>query len=95
MNGRYAILAIVMVMLAGIFHILFIMFDYGYNNPDTGAFTRLESMMNETLTGDYQQSAFDNNNMMRQFFGIGRFIILAICAIAFVVGVLGTRQQTN
>ena len=76
-----------LIMTAGIFHILFTVFDHGFNNPDTGGFTMLEEQMNETLTGDYQQSAYDLNVMMREFFGIGRVVIVGVCVviIAFIL----------
>ena len=73
------IVVFMLIMCAAVFHIMFTVFDYGFNNPDTGAFTRLEEYMNETLTGDYQDTAYARNEMARQFFGIGRFVILAIC----------------
>jgi len=87
MKGMKIVLIFMLLMTAGLFHILFTMFDYGFNNPDTGAFTALEEQMNETLTGDYQDSAYDLNVMMRQFFGIGRVVIVGICVvvIAFII----------
>ena len=91
--AKYVIYGIVLVMLVGVFHILFIAFDYGFNNPDTGAMTRIKEISNETLTGDYRDSANDNYAMLTQFFGIGRFAILVIGIIGFVVCVLAGRKE--
>lgn len=76
-----------LIMCAGLFHIMFTMFDYGFNNPDSGAFTALQEQMNETLTGDYQTDAYERNVMLREFFGIGRVVIVLICVIiiAFIL----------
>ena len=81
MNGMKILIIFMLIMCAGLFHILFVMFDYGFNNPDSGAFTALEEQMNETLTGEYRNAAYERNVMMREFFGVGRVIIVLICVI--------------
>ena len=94
MKGMKIIIIFMLIMCAGMFHILFTMFDYGFNNPDTGAFTVLEEQMNETLTGDYQQSAYDLNVMMREFFGIGRVVIIGII-VAIIAFILFDRNPSS
>jgi len=87
MNGMKIIIIFMLIMCAGLFHILFVMFDYGFNNPESGAFAALEEQMNETLTGDYKDNAYERTVMLREFFGIGRVVIVAVCVIiiAFIL----------
>jgi hypothetical protein len=85
--GMKIIIVFMLIMLAALFHIMFTVFDYGFNNPDSGAFTLLEEQMNETLTGDHQSDAYENMLNAREFFGMGRVIIIAICVgvMAFIL----------
>ena len=92
--GMKIVIMLMLVMMLGLFHIVFTVFDYGFNNPESGAFTLLEETMNETLTGDYQSDAFANNQMAREFFGIGRFIIMAIIVIVGAV-ILFDKPNTS
>jgi len=79
-------------MFAGLFHILFVMFDYSFNNPDTGAFTRLGEIANESLTGDHRTQYNDNSVMLGQFFGLGRIILIGVCLIFLAVGALDSKD---
>lgn len=82
---KYAVLAILMIILAGTFHILFIMFDNAYNNPDTGAFTKLTEVMNKTLNDEYRDRTYNNTLMYKEFFGIGRVITIALAPVLFAI----------
>lgn len=86
-SGMKVLIIFMLIMTAGVFHILFTMFDYGFNNPDSGGFTLLDEQMNETLTGEFRDNANARNAMLHQFFGIGRVVVLAVCviAIAFIL----------
>ena len=90
---KFVVLAIGMVVIAGIFHMLFIMFDYGYNNPDTGAFSRMVEELNETMSPYYRNWMWNNTLMYREFFGIGRFICMALCPILIGVEIFSKRLK--
>ena len=81
MKGGKVILIFGLLMLAGLFHIIFTMFDHGFNDPDSGGFTLLQEQINETLTGDYKDTAYERNTMLKEFFGIGRVIIVGMCVL--------------
>ena len=84
---KYVVLAILLVCLAGVFHILFIMFDYGFNNPVSGAFTKLQENFNETVENDPNWTGWydDHQNFYLQFFGIGRFCLIGLALVFFAV----------
>ena len=83
----FAVLAITCLSLFFLFHSIFIMFDYAYYNPDSGALLTLSETMNETLTPAYQNLCWNQSVMFRQAFGVGRFIVLGFCVLFFIVDV--------
>jgi len=92
----FVAMAIILVVLAGIFHMLFIMFDYGFFNPDSGAFNllreNLNNSLNDTLIKPQMQAHF---NMYREAFGIGRIICIGFIPVAFIVQVIAGRKGDN
>lgn len=87
----YVVAIIMMVLFTGIFHMLFIMFDYGFHNPDSGAMTQLGEKFNETLSPSMASSRYNNTKMLRQSFGISRFICIGSIPVICVVAIL--RRQ--
>lgn len=84
----FALAAITLVILTGFFHIMFIMFDYAYYNPDNGVFTILPEKMNETMNPIYQNITWNQTMMFREAFGVGRFVTLALGVVMFVIGAM-------
>lgn len=85
---KFAVLGIMLVLITGLLHIMFIMFDYGFNDSDRGAFVKLSEKMNNTLDSDTQQSTYEKATELQEFFGIGRFITLGLGLVMFAVEVL-------
>jgi len=79
---KFAIVGIAMVLLFVVFHFLFIMIDYGYNNPDSGAFSLIDDKLQPYM--DKAPSEYKNKPAeLLQFFGLGRFVILAMILVCF------------
>lgn len=93
--GRFAIIAIVMIVLAGFFHVMFVIMDYGYNNPETGAFRRVQNALNDTLSDSYASWVNNGTMKMRQFFGIGRVVVVGVCILACSLEILERRRETQ
>lgn len=85
---KFAIYGILLVLFVFVFHAIFIMVDYGYNNPVNGGFTLMRDKLNESMSPSYRSSSYNQSKMLSQFFGAGRFIILAIAVGCFVVEAL-------
>jgi hypothetical protein len=85
---KYAILGVLMILFALIFHMMFIMFDYAFFDPDVGGLTRLREEMNESMLTEQRNQAYNNSVMLRQGFGLGRVICIALCPILFVIEAL-------
>jgi len=81
-------LGIALLLLFFIFHALFVMFDYAYNNPDSGAFTQLRDRFNDTMTTEYRDAAYNRSQTYLQFFSLGRFVFLGTCLGCFVIAAL-------
>ena len=92
MNRTFLVFGVMMVMFAGIFHIMFIMYDYGFNNPDSGAFTQLRERLNESMNGSWQTDAYNKSVQLQQFFGIGRVICIGLAPVMFVIAVAGRKN---
>lgn len=91
---KFAILGVAMVLLFIVFHFLFIMFDFAYNNPDNGAFT----LMDDKIAPHMLQAPSGYTNKpaeLAQFFGLGRFIVLAMIIICFIAEVLSRRRSSE
>ena len=91
----FVFVAIIMVTFAFVFHMIFIMFDYAYYHPENGIFNMMPERFNETLNTQYQNSAYNQTVMLRQAFGMGRFLVLGIgvvCGIISVVDYASTRR---
>lgn len=89
----FVVMAIILVVLAGIFHMIFIAFDYAFFEPDVGVINQLReglnSSLNETLIKPQMQAHYA---MYRQAFGIGRVICLVLIPVAFVIQMLSKRS---
>jgi len=78
-----------MILMAGIFHVLFIMFDYAFHDPDEGAFMKLRDVANETISNEtWKERTLDTSNNLRQFFGIARVICIILCPVMFLIAVV-------
>ena len=93
---NFAILTIAFLLLFFIFHGLFITFDYVYYNPDSGALHKLTEVFNETLSNtsyealgnqSYQDICYNQSKMFRQAFNLGRFFVLGLTIVFFVLSV--------
>lgn len=90
--GKFAILGIFMAVIFGFFHIMFIMMDYGFNDPEKGAFVRVQNVLNDTLSSKYQNWTNNGTVMMRQFFGVGRVVILGVIIVCFTMEIMESRK---
>jgi len=75
---KFVIIAIIMVLIAGILHMVFIGFDYGFHNPDSGMLPQLREKLNDSMLPEYRNKAYNNSQMMREAFGIGRVICIGL-----------------
>ena len=89
----FAVFTIMFVCIAAIFHFMFIMFDYAYYNPDSGALIKMTEAFNETLSTKYQNDLWNQTVMLREAFGYGRFGFFASGLIIFAVGVFDDRRS--
>lgn len=85
--NKFFILAVIMVLLAGIFHMVFIVFDYGFHNSESGAFNLLRENLNNSMDSDWRNKTYNNSLMLREAFGYGRVICIILCPACFVIGV--------
>lgn len=89
MNKLFMVLAVLFALIGFTLHISFIMYDYAFHNPSSGAFVKLRDIANETIVNETWR---DNTNaqadMLRQAFGIGRVVCMGLCILLFVIAVL-------
>jgi len=75
---RFVVLAIILVMIAGFFHIMFIMFDNIYYNDDNGIFTLIPEHFNNSMHSDTANDSWNTTGMLRDVFGWGRIICIGL-----------------
>jgi len=91
---KFVVLAIFMVLFFGVFHMVFIVFDYAYNDPDAGAFSLLQDSFNETVEDTDRQDWYnDHQNFYLEFFGIARFGFLALAIIFFIAAAVSKYNE--
>ena len=83
--NKFAVAAVVCVLFAGMFHMIFIMFDYAFWDDEDGAFYKLSDKLNDSMDDTHRQTAFEQGQMFKQGFGICRVICIGMC-IVFLVG---------
>jgi len=81
----YVVFVIMMVLLAGIFHFLFIGFDYVFHNSDSGAFVLLSDAVNDSLNAETRNDTQNTSDMLRAAFGISRVICIGLIPISFII----------
>lgn len=82
---NFAILVVVMVLMAGIFHLLFIGFDYAFHDEDEGAFTKLAEAANKSMNWEYRNRSENTSNFLKDAFGLCRVICIGLIPVAFVI----------
>jgi len=92
---KFAVIIVAFVILAGTFHIMFTLFDYFYYDNETGVIPRMADILNNSLDTPTQNNAWNNTLMLRQAFGIGRFLWFGMAIFCTVVAVLMKRSGTE
>ena len=92
---KFAVIAVVMVVMAGVFHMMFIMFDYGFFNPDTGGFVQLSDKLNESMLPEYRNQAYNQSQLFKWFFGMGRVICIVLCPVFGMVELFVSKRQVG
>lgn len=82
---RYAVLVMLLVLLAGFFHIMFIMFDNMYYNETSGVIPKMSSVFNNTLDSDTRNNTWNRTVMLRDAFGIGRVVCIILVPVAIAI----------
>jgi len=76
---RFVIIAVALILLAGFFHIMFIMFDNIWYNDTNGVFTIIPETLNNTLSNETKNSSWNTTQVLRSAFGLGRVICIGLC----------------
>lgn len=82
---KFVVLVIIMVLMAGVFHLLFIGYDYAFHNPDSGFVPLLSEAANKTMNAEYRSAAQNRSDMLKDAFGISRVICIGLIPVAFVI----------
>ena len=85
---KFVVAAVFCVIMAALFHMIFIMVDYGFNNPTGGGFVKAQEILDDMLRPEWKNWMHNNSAFSRSFFGMGRFILIAMCVVCFCVEAL-------
>lgn len=81
---KWVVLAVIMVTLAGFFHIMFIMYDNLWYDNESGVMPKLSGILNESMTSDTQNRTWNWTVVFHDAFGLGRVICIGL-TIGFAV----------
>ena len=82
---KYAILAAVTILICGMCHMMFIMYDYALFHPDSGGLSMITEKMNNSLNAEYRNRTYNQTVMLRDGFGWGRIICIGLAPVLLAV----------
>jgi hypothetical protein len=82
---KFLVLIIILVLLAGVFHMLFIMFNNVYYNNQNGIFKLLPDALNSSMDQEHINTTSNQTQMLRDAFGIGRVVCIGLVPIAVAI----------
>lgn len=91
MIRNYTFASMMLVLLAGVCFIIFIMFTYAYENPDSGLFTKLDESAEETMNAEGYSWFSDILDHVKTGIGFGGVFLLTLAIIIAAAGALGGR----
>ena len=90
---KFPILAIVLIVIAGIFMFMFTMANYIFNDPDEGIIEQLNESAQETMSGD-QLTQWDNQiRKGKEAFGIISVILFLGVIVLFFAALFEKRRR--
>lgn len=92
---KWAVMAILMILLAGFFHMMFIMFDNIYYNPDNGIFHQLPESFNGSLNNSNQHKLYNDTLVFREAFGWGRVICLILIPGLIIIEAIDRPKEAR
>lgn len=90
---KFPISSLIMIGIAGILLFMFVMFDYTFNDPDTGIKEKLNESAQEHLTGQRLNHWNQQIGELSQAFGIASVMCFLLAIAFFVIDVLGDRNE--
>ena len=92
---RFIVSAIVLVSVAAVIFGTFIMFNYIFNDPDTGIIEQLNTSANESMNTDQYNDYQDQIRKGKEAFGIDMVIIFLAAVLLFVVALFYRRRRRD
>ena len=89
---RFVFSAFLCVIVAGLCFSVFIVFNYAYNNPDTGVFTKLDETAQKTMSEKWYNWFSARKTTIANGFGLAGVVIL-LCAILITVAAGFEKRQ--
>jgi hypothetical protein len=81
-------------MFVGLFMFLYIMFNYGFHNTDSGAFTMLDAQRNNMMNPSYSAWAQDLLNFNHNWWGTGFCVCIVLVIICGFIDILRKPQDS-
>jgi hypothetical protein len=91
---RFPIYTALSIMLVAIFFFMYIMFNYAYHNPLSGAFTILDSQRHTMMDANYSVWAADLLNWNHSWWGTCFCILIIMVVVCGVVDAIKS-SKTN
>lgn len=90
---KFVVLGVMLVMVAGLFHMMFIMYDYLYYDADHGAINMIADIFNDTLLPAYQSRAWNATVLQYEAFGMARFLFIGVAIACFAIEIWKRPQM--
>lgn len=89
---RFPFMAFLCVIISGLCFSVFIVFNYAYNNPDSGVFTILDEKASEQMSSKWYNWFTERRERIVNGFGMAGVVILFVAIIITVASGLEHRR---
>lgn len=90
---KFPFAAFLCVIVACLCFAVFIVFNYAYNNPDSGLFTELDEYAQKTMSAKYYDWYSQRVNMIKNGFGMAGVVVLFAAIVITVAAGIEDRQD--
>lgn len=90
---KFPVFTVMSILMVGLFIILYIMFNFGFHNPDTGAFTILDSHRDDMMNPTYSNWARELLDYNHSWWGTGFCVLIIMVIVCGFIDVLRNPKE--
>jgi len=90
---KFPIFTVMSIMLTGLFFFMYVVFNYGFHNPDTGAFTKIDDKIDMAMGSEQADWTRDILDFWHNIWGAVFVVVIIMNIVCGFIDVI--RQPRN